>query len=183
MMRLALSRDSQVVQRILASLCIESSDGIKDGFIEGVCIVEGLMREVMAFEVAPDPFDVIEFGRVFRQPFDGEPVRVGCKRRVRRLTDMDRAVVEDDNNGVDALAGLGAVNPVERFQEGDEIGGALGAGGGDDEFALSPVKGAPSWPLSAIDRALQCEGLLRALPRPAPDRDASTPRSHRRRAG
>ena len=36
-----------------------------DGFIEGVCIGEGLVGKVMGFEVAPDPFDVIELGYVF----------------------------------------------------------------------------------------------------------------------
>jgi hypothetical protein len=51
---------------------------------------------------------------------------------------VDRAVVEDDHNGLDHQPGLGAANPVEHFQEGDEIGDAIGAGGGDDEFA--PVK-------------------------------------------
>jgi hypothetical protein len=37
----------------LASLGIEGSDGIMDDCIEGVCIGEGLVGEVMAFEVAP----------------------------------------------------------------------------------------------------------------------------------
>ena len=34
------------------------SDGGTDGCIEGVCIGEGLVGEVMAFEVEPAPFDV-----------------------------------------------------------------------------------------------------------------------------
>ena len=37
-------------------------------------IGEGLMGEVMRLEVVPDDFDVFEFGRVFGQPLDGEPV-------------------------------------------------------------------------------------------------------------
>jgi len=48
-----------------------------DGCIEGVCIGEGLVGEVMAFEVTPDTLNVIEFRGVFRQPLDGAPVRAG----------------------------------------------------------------------------------------------------------
>jgi len=40
----------------LASLGIESGDGIMDGSIEGVSIGESLVGKVVAFEVAPDPF-------------------------------------------------------------------------------------------------------------------------------
>ncbi len=35
------------------------------------------MGEVMGFEVTPDRLDIVEFGGVFRQPFDGEPVGAG----------------------------------------------------------------------------------------------------------
>ena len=31
----------------------------------------------MGFEIVPDHFDVVEFGRVLGQPFDGEPVGTG----------------------------------------------------------------------------------------------------------
>lgn len=41
-----------------------------DGAVEGFGVGEGLMGEVMGFEVAPDGFDVVEFRCVFGQPFD-----------------------------------------------------------------------------------------------------------------
>jgi hypothetical protein len=80
------------------------------------------------------PFDV------FRQPLDGEPVSADCKRHRRRLADVDRAVVEDDHNGLGSLARPWAMEPVKGFKKGDKIGAALSAGGGDDEFALGLVK-------------------------------------------
>ena len=45
-----------------------------DGGIEVFCVGEGLVGEMMGFQVMPDNFDVVEFGRIFGQPFDGEPV-------------------------------------------------------------------------------------------------------------
>ena len=52
-----------------------------DGCVESVRICESAVGKMMCFKVAPDSFDVIEFGRVFRQPFDGEPMDAGRKCR------------------------------------------------------------------------------------------------------
>ena len=95
-----------------------------DGCIEGVCIGKSPTGEVMSFEVAPDPFDVSEFRRVFRQPLDGEPVSAGYKRRHPRLANVDRAVVEDYHNGLGSLVRPWATEPVKGFKKGDKIGAA-----------------------------------------------------------
>jgi hypothetical protein len=47
----------------------------------GDIIGEGLMGEVMRLEIVPDDLDVVELGRVFGQPLNGEPVCPGGKRR------------------------------------------------------------------------------------------------------
>jgi len=100
------------------------------------------MGEVMGFEVAPDCFDVIEFWRVFGQPFDAEPMGAGSERVPGRLAGMDRAVIENDDHGALTLTGFGAVVMIEVFQKGDEVSAALGFGGGDDQPAVTPVEGA-----------------------------------------
>ena len=51
-----------------------------DSGVESVGIGECLMGEMMGFEIAPNRLDIIEFGRVFRQPLDREPMGAGRKR-------------------------------------------------------------------------------------------------------
>lgn len=65
-----------------------------DGSIESFGIGEGLVGQMMRFEIVPDNFDVVEFGRVFGQPFDGEPVGTGREGSGCRLAHVDRPVVE-----------------------------------------------------------------------------------------
>ena len=45
-----------------------------NGLVQFIGVREGLMREVVGFDVPPDGFDVVEFRGILRQPFDGEPV-------------------------------------------------------------------------------------------------------------
>ena len=52
-----------------------------DGTVEGVGVSEGLVGQMVRLEIAPDDLDVVELGRVFRQPFDGKPVRHRQPRR------------------------------------------------------------------------------------------------------
>jgi hypothetical protein len=53
---------------------VEVLDGGVDGAFECGDVCEGLMGEVMRLEIMPNDFNVIEFGRVFWQPLDGEPM-------------------------------------------------------------------------------------------------------------
>jgi hypothetical protein len=61
-----------------------------DGVVERDGVGEGLVGEVMGLEVAPDRLDVVEFGRVFPQPLDGEPVRASRQRGERAFAVVDR---------------------------------------------------------------------------------------------
>jgi hypothetical protein len=55
------------------ALGVEVEDGGMDRLVESIGVAKGLMGEEMPFEVAPDMFDVVEFGGILRQPFDAEP--------------------------------------------------------------------------------------------------------------
>lgn len=48
-----------------AGFVVQGGCGSDDGLFEGVFGGEGLMSEMMGFEVAPDDLDVVEFGGVF----------------------------------------------------------------------------------------------------------------------
>ena len=61
----------------------------------------------------PDDFDVVQFRGVLGQPFDGQPMGAG---RERRLADMDRAIVEHDDDGLDTGPGFRTVEAVEGFE-------------------------------------------------------------------
>ena len=86
-----------------------------DGCVEGSGIGEGHVSEVIGLKVMPDRLDVIEFGRIFWQLFDGEPMGAGFKRRLRGFAHVDGAVIEHQNNGLGLKARFGAVEPVEFF--------------------------------------------------------------------
>ncbi len=51
--------------------------------------------EVMRLELAPDGFDVVEFGSVFGQPLDGEPVRPRREGRERQPADVDHNLYQE----------------------------------------------------------------------------------------
>src|SRR4051812_11450198 len=68
----------------------------------------------MLLEVAPASFDVVQFGGVFRQPFEGEPgalgERAGCQ-----LAGVDRPVVENRDQGPGSFGGaVGGAKLVEQ---------------------------------------------------------------------
>jgi hypothetical protein len=65
-----------VAVQIGVSLFVALDDGFVDGTVEMIGIGEGLMGEMMAFQIPPDRFDIIQFRGVFRQPLDRQPVRL-----------------------------------------------------------------------------------------------------------
>ena len=81
-----------------------------DALVEDVGISEGLVGEMMGLEVTPDDLDVVEFGCIFRQPLDGEPMGTLGERGPCRLADVDRAVVEHHD---DRLRGGLATSALE----------------------------------------------------------------------
>src|ERR1700740_1754880 len=111
-------------------LCVEGGNGFLDGSVERAWIGKSPVGEVMGFKVPPDRLDVIEFRRIFRQPFDSQPMGAGCERGLCGLAHMDGAVIEHHDNWFASMARPGAVEPIELVQKSDEIGAAFGAGGG-----------------------------------------------------
>ena len=135
-----LSRDSLAIQRIAISLCVEGGDGVVNGGVERVEIGEGPMSEMSGFQVTPDDFDVVQLRGVFGQPLDREPVGALGQRRPARLADMDRTVVEDEDDGLGRCAGFGTVEAIERVQVLDEVGASLGPGRRDDQITPGLVE-------------------------------------------
>ena len=108
------------------SLVVETGDSVRDGAFESVGIGEGAIGELMLLEVAPTSLDVIQFGGVFGQPFEGEPGALGecagCQ-----LAGVDWPVVEHRDQGPGSFGGaVGSDKPVE---QGNKVGGALGGAG------------------------------------------------------
>jgi hypothetical protein len=127
--------DSWHGQRIGDALAVEIDDGVMDGLVEGGNVCEGLVGEVMGLEIAPGRLDFIEFGGVFRQPLDGEPVCAGGQGGERAFAGVDRTIVLDQHDRLGLSPGLRSKEPVELLQMGDEIAASLGRAGMDDELA------------------------------------------------
>src|SRR5271167_2999195 len=89
----------------------------------------GLVGEVMGLEVAPDRLDVVEFGRVLGQPFDGQPVRPGGQGGARALAGVDRTIVFNQHDRLGLASGLRAVEMIDLLEMGDEVAAALGRAG------------------------------------------------------
>ena len=111
------------------------------------------MREEVAFQIAPGTLDVVQFRGIFRQPFDGQPIARG-KRGPRGFADMDRAIVENKDDGLVGAAGAWPVDRVEAAEEGDEVTTALGGAGIDDQLASGAVQSANHRPLLGLPRRL-----------------------------
>src|SRR3954449_8800761 len=103
--------------------------GAPAGAVEIVRSGERLMSEVMPLEVAPDPFNVVELRGVFRQPLDGEPVCALGERGAACLAGVDRAVVQDEHEGLDRDAELGTIAMVDLLQKRDEVRASFGPAG------------------------------------------------------
>src|SRR5277367_6309737 len=135
-----LSRDSALGQRMGEALAVAIGDGAMDGVVERGGVGEGLVGEMMRLEVAPHRFDVVEFGRVFRQPFDGQPVRPGSESGEGELAGMDRTIVLDQHDRLGLASGLRAVETVDLLEMDDEVAAALGRAGMDDELAREVIE-------------------------------------------
>jgi hypothetical protein len=124
-----------------------------DSAVEMIDIGEGLMREEMAFQIAPGSLDVVQFRSVFRQPFDGQPI-ARSKRGARGLADMDGTVVEYEEDGFVGAAWTRPVDRVEAADEGDEVATALGGAGIDDQLMSGAVERTDDRPLLGLPRRL-----------------------------
>src|SRR4051812_2466869 len=129
-----------VSQRMAASFGIEFPDGVVDGLIEVVRSGEGLVSEMMPLQVAPETLDIVQLRSVFRQPLDPEPMSPLGEGGTSRLAGVDRAVVEDEHEGLERDAELGAIAPLNLLQESDEVRASFGPAGAHDELAPGPVE-------------------------------------------
>ena len=121
-----LSRDSPVDQRIDISLAVQSFDRRVDSAIKRFDIGERLMGQMTCFEIVPDDLNVIEFGRVFGKPLDGQPMLARIERRPGDFADMDRPIILDQHDGSCHAPGLGAKEAIELLQMRNEIGAVPG---------------------------------------------------------
>jgi len=67
-------QSSRLAERLDHSLAVVVAYSGTDRVTERRDIGEGLMCEVVRLEIVPDDLDVIEFGGVFGQPLNGDPV-------------------------------------------------------------------------------------------------------------
>jgi hypothetical protein len=141
---------------------VETGDRVRDGAGESVDIGNGSVGELMLLEVAPASFDVVQFGGVFRQPFEGEPGALG-ERLCGQLAGVDRPVVENRDQGPGAFGG--ALGGAKLIEQGNEVGGALGGAGMDEQVPVHRIKGAEHRPLFRLTGRLDAQ--LGAAPRPA----------------
>jgi hypothetical protein len=114
-----------------------------DCLVEHGDVGDDVMSEVMRLEIMPD-LNVIEFGRVFGQPPNGEPICPGGERRARKFIDMDRSIVLDQHHRPGWSPGHGIVELIELLGMCNEIAAAFGWAGVDDEFARGPAPYPPS---------------------------------------
>src|SRR5580704_16210457 len=94
----------------------------------------------MGLKIAPDRLDFIEFGGVFWQPLDGEPVCAGGQGGERAFAGVDRTIVLDQHDRFGLSPGLRSKETVELLQMGDEIAAALCRAGQDDELARDVIE-------------------------------------------
>src|SRR3954453_6589757 len=94
-------------------LVVEAGDSVRDDAFESIGIGEGTIGQIMLLEVAPASFDVVQFGGVFRQPFEGEPGARG-ERLCGQLATMDWSVVENCDQGPVSFGGaVGGAELIE----------------------------------------------------------------------
>src|SRR4051794_3292122 len=127
------------------ALAVEGVNSPVDGEIELDGVAEGAVGQVVALQVAPGALDVVQLRRVLREPFDREPGARG-ERLPARLARVDRAVVQDQGDRPILAARRRAVVPVEPRQQVDEVAGALGRAGEDNQLVPRVVEHAEERP-------------------------------------
>src|SRR3954469_9545759 len=116
-----LSSNSPVGQRMAASFGVEFPDSIVDGLIEVFRSRGGLVSEVMPLQVAPEHLNIVQLRSVFRQPFDREPVGARGESGAGRLAGVDRAIIQDEHEGLDRNPELGTIAPIDLLQQSKEV--------------------------------------------------------------
>src|SRR4051795_4634342 len=122
------------------ALRVELGDCVLDSAVEVIRTVERLVSEVMPLQVAPETLDVVQLRSIVRQPLDGEPVGALGERGAACLAGVDRAVVQDEHEGLDRDAELGTIATVDLLQKRDEVRASFGPAGVNNEVATRPVE-------------------------------------------
>lgn len=97
------------------------------------------MRQVVAFEVTPGSFDVVQLRSIARQPFDGDP-RARSQSSGAGFAGVDRPVVEHEDHWLSPAFRLRTEAPVELFEQADAVSTALARRGMDNKFAGASVE-------------------------------------------
>ena len=141
---------------------VETGDSIVDRAFESIGIGDGAIGQIMLLEVAPASFDIVQFGGVFWQPFEGQPGALGegagCQ-----FAAVDRSVVENREQGPGSFGG--AVCGAELIEQGNEVGRALGGAGMHEKAPLHRIEGPEHRPLFRLAGRLDAQ--LGAAPSPA----------------
>ncbi len=86
------------------TLSVSVSDASMNCPFEVISVAESLVRQFGLLECFPCGLDVVEFGSVFGQPFDGEPMIAVFQCLSGQFAGMDRAVVEHQHSRFTRLA-------------------------------------------------------------------------------
>ena len=109
---------------------------------------------------------LVEFGRVFWQPLDGEPMLARFEGGKGELADMDRSIVLDQHDRLHGSSGLGAIETVELLQAGDAVAAALGRAGVHDQLAREMIERADHRRLAGLSRRRHAQISAALGPRP-----------------
>src|SRR5271166_711246 len=159
-------RDSLIDQRTAVSLGVQGGHSGVNGSVEIVGVSEGLMGEMMSFEIAPDGLDVVEFGCVFWQPLDGEPVFARLDGFKSELADMDRPVVLDQYDRFYCPSWLRTEQVVELLEVSDEVAAALGLARMHNQLARDMIERADYRHFLGLTRRRHAQVRAAQGPRP-----------------
>ena len=157
-------RDSWFGQRIWDALAVEIDDGSMDGLVERGDVNESVVCEVMGLEIAPDRLDFVEFGGVFWQPLDGEPVFASGQGGERAFAGVDRTIVLDQHDWLGLSPGLRPIESVELLEMDDEIAASFGRAGMDSELAADVIERAQHRDLLGLPRRRHAQVRPRLRP-------------------
>ena len=115
------------------------------------------MSEMVGLERFPLAFDVVKFGSIFGQPFWGEPVLAFGQRGERRLAGVDGPIIQNDDGGFTHGSRFRAMDAIEPFEQGDEIGAAFGLRCHEREFAGDKVERAYHGDFLRLARSLDAQ--------------------------
>ena len=135
-----------------------------DGAIEVLGVGEGLVGQMMRFEVVPDNLDVVEFGRVLGSHSTVSQWARAARAAVVALLTWIGPLSSTMTTGFIRMPGLGPIQAIEHLQECNEIGAALGSAGVHNEAAGGVIERS----IMATFLACPGDGTRRSAPHSGP---------------